>query len=61
MVLGTCQLHVCRFWIGSGFKVCESESDRPLSAGEVTDAFIETKLTNMVKKMREFGTLDQSR
>ena len=33
----------------------------PFSAGEVTDDFIETKLTKMVKMMREFGNLDQSR
>lgn len=34
---------------------------RSASAGEVTDDFIETKLTKMVKMMREFGTLDKSR
>jgi|Cyp1metagenome_2_1107374.scaffolds.fasta_scaffold01481_24 hypothetical protein len=54
----------CQCWEKEMEHFCASpvclEFDVSLSrSGEVTDDFIETKLTKMVKYMREFGALNE--
>ena len=63
-ILGSIIDTPCQCWEKEMEHFCASpvclEFDVSLSrSGEVTDDFIETKLTKMVKYMREFGALDE--